>query len=147
MALMMIKIINKIEALKSSFAALCERELLYQKIMEMGKELSDFKEEWKTEANRVSGCQSLLFLHCECKNGNLYFYASSDALISAGLAALLINVYSGEAPESILITPPKFLEEIGLPAALTPGRANGLASLYIKMKQEALFYLLPRKTN
>ncbi|MBI3900710.1 MAG: SufE family protein [Chlamydiia bacterium] len=133
---------HKISRLKALFSALPSREALYQKIMELGKDLPPFQEAWKTEANRVIGCQSLMYLHSELREGKVYFYAASDALISAGLAALLLAVYSEEPPESILVCPPQFLEELGIPSALTPGRANGLSSLYLKMKQEALSFLL-----
>jgi cysteine desulfuration protein SufE len=134
--------LSKIEALKSHFACLPARETLYQRIIEWGKKLPPFELEWKKEEHRVSGCQSLMYLYSCCEKSNVYFYASSDALISAGLAALLIEVYSGEPPDAILITPPTFLEELGIPAALSAGRANGLSSLYLKMKQEALRHLL-----
>ena len=137
--------INKIEALKARFLALSSRETLYQHIMDGGKKLTSFDPAWKTEENRVTGCQSLMYLYTRYEKNRVHFYATSDALISAGLASLLIEVYSGEPPESILITPPLFLEELGIPSALTPGRANGLASLYLKMKQEAVRYLLPHK--
>jgi cysteine desulfuration protein SufE len=140
------KIVTKIERLKSQFASLPSREALYQKIMEWGKQLPPFREELKIEKNRVMGCQSVMYLYSYSEKGRVYFGASSDALISAGLAALLIEIYSGEPPDTILITPPTFLEEIGIPAALSPGRVNGLASLYLKMKQEALSYLLDHKT-
>jgi cysteine desulfuration protein SufE len=136
---------HKIEALKLQFAALDSKEALYQKIMEWGKRLPPFDPAWKREKNLVPGCQSIMYLHTEYRAQNLHFYAQSDALISAGLASLLIQVYSGEPPETILITPPTFLEELGIPSALSPGRANGLASLFLKMKQEALHSLLPKK--
>lgn len=136
------KLLKKIDTLKQQFSSLTTKEALYQKIMEKGKTLPPFLEEWKQEENRVIGCQSLMYLYSCYEKDNVRFYASSDALISAGLAALLVEIYSGEPPETILITPPTFLEELGIPAALTPGRANGLASLYLKMKQEAIKYLI-----
>ncbi len=137
--------LKKIESLKSEFLALHSKEALYQQIMEWGKKLPTFAPEWKSEENRVVGCQSMMYLHTRFENQKLFFYAESDALISSGLASLLIFVYSGEPPETLLLTPPTFLEEIGIPAALSPGRANGLASLYLKMKQEAFRALLPQK--
>ena len=76
------------------------------------------------------------------EEGKLYFQAESDALISKGLAALLIAVYSGESPEAILKCPPSYLEEIGITASLTPNRANGLYSIHLRMKQEALKALI-----
>jgi cysteine desulfuration protein SufE len=135
--------LSKIETIRSEFRALHSQEMLYQKIMEWGKKLPSFEPAWKCEENLVPGCQSMMYLFTQLKGQHLYFYAASDALISAGLAALLIDVYSGEPPETILLTPPDFLEELAIPSALTPGRANGLASLYLKMKQEAVRFLLP----
>ena len=132
---------NKIGQLKSHFSSLDSKEALYQEIMSWGKKLLFFDPLWKKEENRVIGCQSLMYLHSTFEEGNIIFYATSDALVSAGLAALLIAVYSGEPPEQILITPPAFLDELGISSALSPGRANGLASLYFKMKQEAVKYL------
>jgi len=133
--------LTKIEALKTIFSALSSREELYQKIMEWGKRLPPLNTSSKKEENRVIGCQSLMYLCSDYKENAIYFYAASDALISAGLAALLVEVYSGETPETILTTPPIFLEELGIPSALSPGRANGLASLYLKLRQEAVKYL------
>ncbi len=128
--------------LKESFSSCTSSEEIYQKIMEWGKKLPPFQLEWKVEKNRVPGCQSVMHLHATFKEGKVYFAAASDALISAGLAAIMIEAYSGLEPEAILKTPPTFLDELGIPASLTPGRANGLASLFLKMKQEALRFLL-----
>lgn len=106
--------------------------------MEWGKRLTPFESERKIEANLVPGCQSVMYLHATFDDGKVYFTASSDALISAGLAAILIEAYGGLTTEAILKTPPTFLDKLGIPASLTPGRVNGLASLFLKMKQEAV---------
>lgn len=137
----MLQLQNKQNELKKIFSSSPSRELLYQQIMNFGKKLSPFEESWKTQDNLVLGCQSVMYLKTIYKDGKLTFFAASDALISAGLASLLIFVYSGEAPETVLTSPPKFLEELGIIESLTPGRANGLASLYFKMKQEAVKHL------
>jgi cysteine desulfuration protein SufE len=113
-------------------------EKKYEKIIEMGRALPPLSPTAKVPSNLVPGCQSLLYLETSFKEGLLYFNADSDALISKGLAALLIHVYSGEPPETLLKQPPLFLKEIGLDRALSPARSNGLASLYKKMQQEAL---------
>lgn len=132
----------KAEALVSHFSSLPSREALYGEIMSWGKKLSPFDPAWKTEENRVAGCQSVMYLYSHLEGSQVFFYAASDALISAGLAALLIEVYSGQPAETILLSPPQFLEDMGIPSVLTPGRANGLASLYLKMKQQALHHLV-----
>ena len=94
----------------------------------------------------MKGCQSQTYLVSEfvmLEGGvkTLFFRAESDALISAGLAALLIQVYAGESPDTILTCPPVFLQQLRLDKLLTPNRANGLYSMHVKMKQLALVSL------
>lgn len=133
----------KQETIERDFASCHTQEEIYQKIMEWGKKLPAFDEKWKTEANRVTGCQSLMYLHATASENKMHFAADSDALISRGLAALLVYFYNDESPETVLKEPPTFLESIVL-NALTPGRANGFSSLYLRMKQESLKALMKR---
>lgn len=112
--------------------------------MRKGEILPPFDPSWKKEENLVSGCQSILYLHSELHEGKIFFYADSDALISKGLAALLIEFYNNRPPEEVLQVEPTFIEELDLPSALTPSRVNGLSSLYLKMKQQALDFLVSR---
>ncbi len=128
---------KKCEELKKKFAALSP-ELRYQALIEMGKRLPAFPKELKTEDRIVQGCQSLLYLQATVEEGKCFFEAEADALISKGLAALLIAVYSGEEPETILKCPPNFIGELGIGASLSPSRSNGLSQIYLRMKQEAL---------
>jgi cysteine desulfuration protein SufE len=134
--------LSKQEEVKKLFDRCTSEDLKYQKIIELGKALPPFPESEKIEANFVNGCQSIMYLHTKMDKGLLYFSANSDALISAGLAAILVRVYSGEMPEVILKCPPDYLESLGIGASLTPNRANGLYSIHLKMKQEALKFLL-----
>jgi sulfur transfer protein SufE len=113
-------------------------EQTYEKIIQLGRNQQPLPEEQRCEENRVAGCQSQLYLWSQLRDGRLYFQAESDALISAGLAQLLIWAYNGEKAETILTAPPAFLSELAIPASLSPSRANGLASLHLRMRQEAL---------
>lgn len=139
--------IQKQNALKAQFAHCTSEELKYKKLIEKGKELSKLPPEKKVKENLVSGCQSIMYLDALYKNGVVYFSVESDALISAGLASILIDVYSGESPETILKCEPTFIEELGIGASLTPSRANGLYSIHLRMKQEALRLLMQNPTN
>lgn len=130
--------LKKQEELKALFAPCSTVEAKYEKIIELGKRQKKLGTEHKTSQNIVRGCQSIMYMHCLFDDGKLYFQTESDAIISAGLAQLLTSVYSGESCETILRNPPKYIEELGIAQSLTPGRANGLASIYIRMKQEAL---------
>lgn len=134
-------IFEKIDFLEKKFASFSSAEEKYLWIMELGKNLPSYPDSFKIEEKRVAGCQSTLYLLSEKKEGKLFFYADSDALISKGLAALALSIYSGETPETILKTPPDFLSKLGIFAALSPNRSNGLVSLLKKIFSEALFFL------
>lgn len=110
----------------------------YQLIIKMGRALKPFPAHLKTPDNLVSGCQSQTFLHCQLAEGKLQFEAGSDALISAGLTALLLFVYNDEAPKTVLTCSADFLGKLDLMRYLTPSRSNGLFSVHLRMKKEAL---------
>ncbi len=130
--------LEKQQKLKEIFLSFSSPEEKYEKIIEMGRQLPPLSPTARTEQNLVSGCQSLLYLEVEMRDGLIYFNADSEALISKGLAALLIEVYSGTPPETLFKVPPLFLKEIGLHHALSPARSNGLSSLFKKMQEEAV---------
>lgn len=138
---------DKQQSIIDYFASFIDEQTKYQKIIELGSKLPPFPSEKKIAENIVSGCQSVVYLHCiQDETGRLYFTAYSEALISSGLAALALAAYSGLFAEEILQTPPRFLEEIGLAKSLTPGRSNGLTSMLTLIKQKALqVYLNNRK--
>jgi cysteine desulfuration protein SufE len=117
-------------------------EQKYRKIIELGRRLAPYPAEFKTPEHLVKGCQSAMYLYSQLADGKVQFHAFSEALISAGLAALLLAVYHDESPDAILTCPPRFLEELGIQDTLSPGRSNGLASLFQRMKQEALNFLI-----
>ncbi len=133
---------KKILTIFSSYSTDEER---YQKIILIGKDTPPLESLYKTPENIVPGCQSRMYLRSFTKDGKIFFEAESDALISSGLAALLIAVYSGETAETILTCPPTYLEGLGLSTSLSPSRANGLYSVHLKMKQEALRHLMGQK--
>lgn len=134
--------LEKQQQLVNEFAACHTPDERYQKIIQLGKTQQILPSEKKNESTRVRGCQSNMYLISEFRDGRVYFESESDALISAGLAVLLLRVYSGETPETILKCPASYIEEIKIQQTLTPGRSNGLASLYLRLKQEAVKYLI-----
>ncbi len=134
---------KKSREISDLFSACHYPEQVYDCIIALGRAQKKPADAWLVPCNLVEGCQSKLWLHREWKEGKLYFDAFSEALISAGLAQLLIRFYDGATPEEVLTVPPSFLEELRLPHILSPGRANGLYGLHLKMKQAALEKLLP----
>ena len=109
----------------------------YQFIIEMGRKLPAFPDDWANDAHRVPGCQSRVWMEAIFRNCNLFFAGISDAAIVSGLISLLLRVYSGRSPEEILATDPVFLKELGLLEALSTNRGNGIAAMARKIRQVA----------
>ena len=130
--------LEKQQQVKQLFAACTSPADKYAKLIELGRQQPLLEERFKTQENRVSGCQSIVYMYTQREGERLYFQTNADALISAGLAMLLVKVYSGETAETILTCPPDYIKELGLDANLSPGRASGLYSIHLRMKQEAL---------
>lgn len=132
-------------AVKALFEGCANSQMKYEKIIELGRKLPAYPSEFKTPHHLVKGCQSTLYLYAQLKEGKVQFQAYSEALISSGLAALLLLIYNDESPETILTCSPAVFEQLDLQQSLSPSRSNGLASLLQRMKQEALNFLVPKK--
>jgi len=109
----------------------------YQFIIDMGRKLPPFPDEWANDAHRVPGCQSRVWMEAILRDDKLFFAGISDAAIVSGLIALLLRVYSGRSPEEILATDPVFLKELGLLEALSTNRGNGIAAMARKVHEVA----------
>jgi cysteine desulfuration protein SufE len=101
----------------------------YQFIIEMGRKLPAYPQAWQDAAHRVEGCQSQVWLAAAEIEGKVFFAGASDAAIVSGLVALVLRVYSGRSREEILATSAAFLKELGLIAALSSNRGNGVAAM------------------
>lgn len=110
----------------------------YAYLIELGTSLESMDETHKTDDNLIKGCQSRVWFHAELKDGRLYFTADSDAIITKGIAGLLIRVFSGQKPEDIAQADLHFIDEIGLTQHLSPTRSNGLLSMVKQIKMYAL---------
>lgn len=110
----------------------------YEYLIELGKNLSAYPEEKKTEDRLIKGCQSRVWLDYGLDDaGRLVFTADSDAIITKGIISLLISVYSGRYPQEIADDDFSFLDTIGLKENLSPTRANGLVSMIETIKSAA----------
>jgi len=109
----------------------------YKYLIDMGKQLQNMPEEYKTEDNRIHGCQSQVWIHIEEKDGIMYMEAMSDAAIVSGLIALLLKIYHGRSPEDIANAPLNFLSEIGLLEQLSANRSTGLYHMIKRIQAEA----------
>lgn len=122
------------------FQALSDWQERYKHIIKAGQKLPPLDEKHKVEDNLVRGCQSQVWLVTDIEDGKVIFRADSDAAITKGLVALMVNFYSGEEPDAILKTSPEFIKKIGMQEHLSPTRSNGLASMIKQMKIYAMAY-------
>ncbi|MBO7132582.1 MAG: SufE family protein [Bacteroidales bacterium] len=112
----------------------------YAYLIELGGELPAFDEAHRTDSNLIKGCQSKVWFNAEYVDGKIVFTADSDAIITKGIASLLIKVMSNQTPEDILAADLYFIERIGLTQHLSPTRSNGLLSMVKQIKIYALAY-------
>nr|WP_288833914.1 SufE family protein [uncultured Flavobacterium sp.] len=112
----------------------------YEYIIELGKNLPLIKEEFKVDENLIKGCQSKVWLQGEQNEDKIVFTADSDAILTKGIIAILIRVFSNQTPKDIIDADMGFIDEIGLKEHLSPTRANGLVSMIKNIKMYALAF-------
>lgn len=112
----------------------------YEYIIELGKTLPMIEEQYKTDDNIIKGCQSKVWLQGQEADGQIVFTADSDAILTKGIIAILIRVFSHQKPAAILEANTDFIDEIGLKEHLSPTRANGLVSMIKQIKMYALAF-------
>jgi cysteine desulfuration protein SufE len=110
----------------------------YEYIIELGKSLSIIDAKNKLDENLIKGCQSKVWLFSELDNDIIKFSADSDAILTRGIVALLLRVFSSQKPKDILAANTDFIDEIGLKEHLSPTRANGLLSMIKHIKMYAI---------
>ncbi|MBO9572043.1 MAG: SufE family protein [Chitinophagaceae bacterium] len=114
----------------------------YEYIIDLGKKLAPLEDQYKTNDNKVRGCQSTVWLTADYKDGRVYYKAESDAVIVKGLISMLIRVLSGQKPDDIVNARLDFIREIGMMSHLAQTRSNGLLAMVKQMKNYALAYKL-----
>lgn len=112
----------------------------FQYVIDLGKTLPLINDTYKTDDNTIKGCQSKVWVHAEMNDGKVVFTADSDAIITKGIIAILIRVFSNQEPQAILNANTDFIDEIGLKEHLSPTRANGLVSMIKQIKMYALAF-------
>ena len=131
-----------IEEIIEGFEFLDDWEDRYRYVIELGKELPPLPDAARTEANKVQGCVSQVWLvHEETGDGAdpvLVFHGDSDAHIVRGLVAIALSAMSGKkATEIEAFDAVDLFTRLGLIENLTPQRANGLRSMIARIKTEA----------
>lgn len=124
----------------SEFALFDDWMQRYEYMIELGKSLPLIAPEYKTDDHIIKGCQSKVWVHAELEDNKIVFTADSDAIITKGIIAILIRVFSNQHPKDILAADTTFIDEIGLKEHLSPTRANGLVSMIKQLKMYAIAY-------
>jgi cysteine desulfuration protein SufE len=130
------------EQLGEQFSRLPSWEQRYQLMIQLGKEMELYPEEFRLEDFKVKGCQSQVWLHASWipEDGTIKLRADSDALIVKGIIAILVKLYDQQTPKTILLNPPDFLKEWGITSHLSMGRSNGLVAMIKQIKLYALAF-------
>jgi cysteine desulfuration protein SufE len=109
----------------------------YEYVLWLAKKLQPFPEELRTDEHKVKGCVSQVYVVGELQNGTLHWQGDSDAAITKGLLALLIEGLEGLTPAQAAGMDPAFIAATGLQASLTPSRANGFLNILKLMQAQA----------
>jgi len=131
---------EKQEEIIDEFSMFDDWDERFQYVIDLGKGLPLIDEQYKTEENTIKGCQSKVWLHGEMVNNKIVFTADSDAIITKGIIAILIRVFSNQTASEILNADTNFIDQIGLKEQLSPTRANGLVSMIKNIKMYALAF-------
>ena len=131
-----------IDRIMQNFDVLSDWEDRYRYIIELGRKLPPFDEEYKVEDNLVRGCVSQVWLVTDVRDGDppvIEFRADSDAQIVKGLVAILLSLYSGKTAREILMADIRSIfQKLDLARHLSINRANGFASMVKRIHELAL---------
>lgn len=136
----MIMALAEKEKILAELLALEDYNDKFKYLIQKGKSQPPLAEEYKTETFRIEGCISKLWLHPTFKDGKIYLESDSDAAIPKGIAAILIEIYSGSTPDEALAIDPVFLREAGVEQHLSMNRSNGLSKLCNQIRLYAMAY-------
>ncbi len=112
----------------------------YNYLIELSDTLPSIDESHRTDQYVIQGCQSRVWVDAELRDGQIFYSADSDAIITKGIIALLIRVLNGRTPQEVLDCDLYFIDAIGLSENLSPTRSNGLLAMIKQMKMFALAF-------
>ena len=124
-------------AIRDEFAFFGDWSERYQYLIDLGRKLPPFADEYKNEQHRLHGCQSMVWIVVSGDASKLDFQAVSDSAIVSGLVYLALRVYSGRSAAEIVAAEPDYIADIGLARHLSPTRSNGLAALLAFIRDQA----------
>jgi cysteine desulfuration protein SufE len=128
------------EEIIEEFSMFDDWEERYEYMIDLGKSLPLIENTYKVDNNLIKGCQSKVWVHAKLEGDKVNFTADSDAIITKGIIAILIRVFSNQDPKDIIDANTDFINEIGLQEHLSPTRANGLVSMVKQLKMYAIVF-------
>ncbi|MGB7086916.1 MAG: SufE family protein [Phormidesmis sp.] len=128
----------QLDKIVKRFARISEPKRRYEQLLWYAKKLDAFPADDKTPENKVQGCVSQVYITASLEQGKVTFQGDSDAQITKGLLAMLIEALGGLSPADIVQLSPDFIQETQLDVSLTPSRANGFYNIFKTMQQKAL---------
>ena len=129
---------QRVEEIKDDLDFFDDELAKYEYIIDLGKKLEEFDEKDKTPENIVHGCTSQVWLTCENKDGKLYFYGTSDAIIVKGLVYMILQIFSGSTIQELRDVDMDIVHELNLSEVITPNRQSGVIGMIKKIKEYAL---------
>ncbi|MCG3670911.1 SufE family protein [Aliarcobacter butzleri] len=129
---------QRVEDIKEDLDFFDDELAKYEYIIDLGKKLEEFDEKDKTPENIVHGCTSQVWLTCENKDGKLYFYGTSDAIIVKGLVYMILQIFSGSTIQELKDVDMDIVHELNLSEVITPNRQSGVIGMIKKIKEYAL---------
>lgn len=122
------------------FTGLGEWMERYKFLIDLGENLPLIDQAFRNDEYLIRGCQSRVWLNADLRDGKIFYTADSDAIITKGIAALMIRIFTGHTPDEILQADLGFIDQIGLKEHLSPTRSNGLVSMINQMRYYAMAY-------
>lgn len=121
----------------NQFKKITDKDKRFERIIELGKKLTNFPDELKTEENQVHGCASLVYIVGQNIDGLMQYNGWSNSHLVKGLVALLVEGMNNNSPQDVLKINPAFIEDMGIAQTLTASRANGFINAFNLMKEIA----------
>ena len=131
---------DKINYYKDSLNSFDDTMEKYKFLLDQGKKLASFPEEFRQDSFKVSGCQSQVWIVPYMKNNFLLFHTDSDAFIAKGMVTVLSDIYGNNTPQDIAKSDFELVKKLGLDVLLTPGRTNGVYAMLKKIQEYALAF-------
>ena len=131
----------QLDKIVQRFARINDPKRRYEQLLWYAKKLEALPSEAKVSENKVQGCVSQVYITAELADEKVHFKGDSDAQITKGLLAMLINALNGLSPAEIVQLTPDFIKETQLDVSLTPSRANGFYNIFKLMQKKSLLLM------